>query len=396
MRVLCLFQKFDLSSSTIYLDLVNALRDRGHHVMIVSCTSDPALMGKRETAEGLDCVYVPVPDQFKTGKIKKGLIQLTIGNRILSGVKKYFRDEKVDIIIYPTPPVTLAGILTPLKRHYGALNYLMLKDIFPQNALDLGMMRDGSLLHRYFRKMEKKLYRDSDIIGCMSPGNIRYLLEHNREIEKDKVELFPNTVKILPDPDLPEKEDRCPLEFIFGGNLGKPQGVDFLLEMIKELKENKEAAFTFIGSGTEERKVRDFIEREKPENLRLLKELPRREYEEILRNADIGIISLSPDFTIPNYPSRILSYMQLSKPVLAVTDRATDIRELVEEGAFGYWCPSGDAKAFRETVERILSERHLLRQYGSNGRKYLKENFSAERSVTILENAVKRYTEGVK
>ncbi len=397
MNVLCLFQKFDFSSSTIYLDLVRALKDRGHCVMIAACSSSET-QSRIEEREGMSCAFVPVPDQFSAGKIKKGLIQLTLGRKLLGAVRAYFWREKVDIIIYPTPPVTLSGILKPLKSHYGALNYLMLKDIFPQNAADLGMMSEKGLLFRLFKRMERELYRESDKIGCMSPANLEYIRKHEPEVDPEKLELFPNTVKIIdPDPESlragegGEKGNGLKnyVNIIFGGNLGKPQAIDFLLDGISELRDNPNIMFTFIGSGTEEAKIRSFIEKNALPNLRLLQELPRREYEEILKDADIGLISLSPLFTIPNFPSRILSYMQMSKPVFAVTDRNTDIGELITAKArCGYWCPSDDPEAFRDTVLRILSERDSLAGKGRNGREYLKEHFNVERSVTILENAV--------
>ena len=397
MNVLCLFQKFDFSSSTIYLDLVRALKDRGHRVMIAACSSSET-WSRIEEREGMSCAFVPVPDQFSAGKIKKGLIQLTLGRKLLGAVRAYFWREKVDIIIYPTPPVTLSGILKPLKSHYGALNYLMLKDIFPQNAADLGMMSEKGILFRLFKRMERELYRESDKIGCMSPANLEYIRKHEPEVDPEKLELFPNTVKIIdPDPEPLRAGEggekgiglKNYVNIIFGGNLGKPQAIDFLLDGISELRDNPNIMFTFIGSGTEEAKIRNFIEKNAPPNLRLLQELPRREYEEILKDADIGLISLSPLFTIPNFPSRILSYMQMSKPVFAVTDRNTDIGELITAKArCGYWCQSDDPEAFRDTVLRILSERDSLAEKGRNGREYLKEHFNVERSVTILENAV--------
>ena len=182
---------------------------------------------------------------------------------------------------------------------------------------------------------------------------------------------------------------RSYVNIIFGGNLGKPQAIDFLLDSISTLKDNPDVMFTFIGSGTEEERIRSYIEKNSPPNLKHFKELPRREYEEILKSADIGLISLSHLFTIPNFPSRILSYMQMSKPVFAVTDRNTDIGELITEKAHcGYWCPSDDKTAFRDTVLRIVSERESLPEMGRRGREYLKEHFSVERSVEILENAV--------
>ncbi len=403
MNVLCLFQKFDFSSATIYLDLVYALKDRGHRVMISACSSSGK--GYRlETEEGIECAFVPVPDQFHAGKIKKGLIQLTLGRKLLKGVKRYFWQEKVDIIIYPTPPVTLSGILNSLKKHYGAVTYLMLKDIFPQNAVDLKMMGRG-MLYKLFKGMEKELYRESDVIGCMSPANIRYIKDHEPDVPEEKLELFPNTVKILSDTPEATRDNDCNendirteesetvsyVNFFFGGNLGVPQAVDFLLKGISELKDYPLARFIFIGSGTEEGKIREYIEKNDPPNLKLLKELPRREYESILKDADIGMVSLSPLFTIPNFPSRILSYMQMSKPVFAVTDRNTDMgRMIVDEAQCGYWCPSDDIKGFTDTVRQITEEKERLPLLGRNGRKYLKEHFDVESSVGILERAAKK------
>ena len=333
-----------------------------------------------------------LPDQFHADKIRKGLIQLTIGRKILSTVKKFFWQEKIDLIIYPTPPITLAGILKPLKKHYGAVNYLMLKDIFPQNAVDLQMMGEGGLLHRYFRQMEKKLYRDSDRIGCMSEGNLKYIRSKEPDIPAEKLEIFPNTVRILPE-DQEQKDRRDnkgrPVTFMFGGNLGRPQAVDFLLEGIRSLKDYPDARFLFIGDGTEAPRIQEFIEKEKPGNLILEKQLPRDEYEKRLSDADIGIVSLSPDFTIPNYPSRILSYMQLGKPVFAVTDRVTDIHALVTyEARCGWWCASDDIDGFCSTVKKIVSEREQFSELGMNGRNYLVEHFDVYRSVERLEKAV--------
>lgn len=391
MNILCLFQKFDLNSSTIYLDLVRELSDRGHIVNILALTSDREKAGHTERTGNIRVVNEYIPDQFHTNKIKKGLIQLLIGRTILKGVKKHFWSEKSDIIIYPTPPVTLSGILRPLKQHYGAVNYLMLKDIFPQNAVDLHMMKEGGLLHRLFKKMERELYRESDVIGCMSKGNLEYIKSHEPEVDPSKLEIFPNTVKVVEvesdqrDPHPSALRD-APVRFIFGGNLGKPQAVDFLMGGIAELKDEVNAEFIFIGSGTEEERIRNFIREGHADNLRLFKELPRREYEKVLKDADVGIVSLSPYFTIPNYPSRILSYMQLSKPVFAVTDRNTDIKTLVtEEASCGWWCPSDDRKAFTDMVKKIVSERELFEEYGKNGREYLTQHFNVEISAEILE-----------
>ena len=388
MRFLFLFQTFSFERSTIYLDLINETADRGHDVTVIAGTEDRSKPDGKVRVGKVEVVYLKLPNQFGAGKIKKGLIQLAIGPLMNARILKELKNDRFDVTVYPTPPITLAPVIEKCKKRFNCTNYLMLKDIFPQNAVDLGMMKKNGRTYRYFKKLEKRLYKASDRIGCMSEANIRYLLKHESWIDPDRVELFPNTVKIL---DLPERKQKKEegMTLFFGGNMGKPQAVEFLLEGIKrasEIRELKKVSFVFIGDGSESGLIEEFIESEKPDNLTYEHSLPRALYEEKLENADAGIISLSDRFTIPNFPSRILSYMQTATPVLALTDVNTDIKELVTEQAkCGFWSRSGDIEGFIQTLKDMLKAKDELEELGRNGRKYLEEYFDVSRSVDILE-----------
>ncbi|MCR5627491.1 MAG: glycosyltransferase family 4 protein [Lachnospiraceae bacterium] len=388
MNVLCLFQTFSFEASTIYLDLVRELVKRGHRVFVLAGTSDFNLPSGIVNRDGAEAVYVKLADQFKTDKIRKGIIQLTMGTKFIAAAKANIWKEQVDLIIYPTPPVTLGGVVRKLKKHYKAKSYLMLKDIFPQNAVDLKMMKENGIVYKYFRHLEKQLYDVSDVIGCMSQANIDYVKNHNPGLDTGKLELFPNTVAIKEKKEKPPGEEGI-VTFMFGGNLGRPQAVDFLLLCIDRMRGYMKAKFVIIGTGTEADKVKAFVEEKKPANLEYREMLPRDEYEKQLDKADVGLVVLSPDFSIPNYPSRILSYMQMGKPILAVTDTVTDIHALVTyEARCGWWCPSDDPTSFIETIEKICDEADSLKELGNNGREYLEKNFNVTRSVEILEKAM--------
>ena len=120
-----------------------------------------------------------------------------------------------------------------------------------------------------FRKKEKKLYAISDAIGCMSQANVDYVLKHNPEIDKSKVEICPNsiefedkTVTVEEKISLREKYG-IPLDkkvFVYGGNLGKPQGIPFLMDCLKAEKENTNAYFLIVGDGTEFNKLKTFMQ----------------------------------------------------------------------------------------------------------------------------------------
>ncbi|MCR5748040.1 MAG: glycosyltransferase family 4 protein [Lachnospiraceae bacterium] len=391
MRILFLFQVFDYRKSTIYLDLVRECRDRGHQVTVIAGTSDTSLPVGVVEVEGIRTVYMKLPDQFGAGAAKKAMIQMSIPGHLKMILKDGFKDETFDIIAYPTPPITLAPVLKYCAKHYkSAVRYLMLKDIFPQNAVDLKMFSSSSPIYKYYRRMEKQLYEYSDRIGCMSEANIAYLKEHDPEIPNEKLEYFPNTVALHEVEDKPTKTDGNGLRIVFGGNMGKPQDIAGLLKGIKACGKQPDldnVYFYFVGDGSESALIEEFVKKEKPINFNYRHQIERPEYEKLLINADAGLISLSKDFTIPNFPSRILSYMQISKPVMAVLDDATDMDECIAEAGCGISVKAGDKDAFIGGIRKLKQNKDKLKVWGENGRKYLERYLNVGVSVDILERA---------
>jgi len=384
----------DIHSTGIYADLVNGLSEAGHKVTIVYA-DDPDVTKKTNLVtekKGIKMLRVRCGKVFGVNFIVKGINTLRIEPQLRSAISKYLSKEHFDIVIYATPPVTFANVVKFCKKKYGCASFLMLKDIFPQNAVDLGLFSKNGIIHRLFRYKEKALYKISDTIGCMSRKNVEYVLNNNKEVDPEKCIIFPNTmgIKYLKAQTEHVREDDK-LRFIFGGNLGKPQAIDFLLSAIDSdrIKNNDRLEFYFIGNGSETEKVRKKCAGSK--NAKFMDFLPPEEYNKIMNKCDIGIISLDSKFTIPNYPSRTLGYMSMSKPMLACTDRNTDIKELIEDEAkCGKWCPSDDIDAFCDTVEWFLDNIYSLKDMGKNGRKYLEENFDVSRSIKLIEGAVNK------
>ena len=171
--------------------------------------------------------------------------------------------------------------------------------------------------------------------------------------------------------------------FIYGGNLGKPQGVDFLIECLKANKLNGQVFFVIAGSGTEFNKLKTFIENEQLVNVKLFAQLPKNDYELLVSSCDVGLIFLDKRFTIPNFPSRLLSYMQASIPVLATTDVNTDIGRVIENGNFGLWCESRDVNEFNKKLYELCNL-ELRKEMGKNAREYLENNYTVRHSYEII------------
>ncbi len=398
MKILYIATSFpkENKGATIYTDLAEALHQKGHRLTVaVSEQKRNQPSTTLETERGFKVLRAVVGDYYDVNFIKKGMVTLLLPFIMKKEIKKYLGKESFDLVLFETPPITNAGVVSWAKKHFKCKSYLMLKDIFPQNGADLGILGSGfvgKMIFNYFKYKEKFLYKTADTIGCMSEGNKQYLLEHNPEIPKDKVEIFPNAKKITEDyqcrsfsvrKKLGIPENAC--VFLFGGNMGKPQYVEILAAAAKEFKNNNDIFFVFVGRGTEKHILADAIEKNDIRNAILLDNLPREEYEQFTKESDVGLITLDPRFTIPNYPSRILSYMDYAKPVLAATDTVTDMKELIEAADCGEWVCSADQKAFFEKIKEISADKEKYKQKGENGRTYMKAHFTVERCVEILE-----------
>jgi len=388
----------NINERNLYTDLMRKFRDEGHDVFIVTPTERRL---KKNTSisklDGITLLKVKTFNIQKTNVIEKGISILLIEHLFLYAIKKFIKGVKFDLVLYSTPPITFTKVIRYIKLRDNAVSYLLLKDIFPQNAVDLGMIQKGGFIHRYFRHKEKILYQISDYIGCMSPANVDYLIKHNPEINPKIIEVNPNSIEpnftSIPKEEVVSirKHYNIPLKattFIYGGNLGRPQGIDFLLEVLGYNKERQDIFFVVIGSGTEFSKVQSWFIANNPQNAKLLASLPKNDFDRLIQSCDVGMIFLDPRFTIPNFPSRLLSYLEFKIPVISATDRSTDLGKIMEENKFGLWSESRDMSGFLQNIE-VLNQSITRKIMGQNGFEYLKTNYTVLNSFSVILNHFK-------
>ena len=381
-----------LTDRGIYTDLLRYITSQGNSVTIVTPKErrykTPTNLRKDN---GVQILQVKTFNIQKTNFIEKGLGTLAIEFQYLAAIKKYLHNTRFDIVIYSTPPITFTKVIKEIKKRDNAKSYLLLKDIFPQNAVDLGMMKKWGVLYRFFRWKEKQLYRVSDYIGCMSPANVNYLLKHNPEIAADRVEVCPNSIE--PAGESLNKDNtfrikfNIPVEatlFIYGGNLGKPQGLDFLANVLESNNNKSDRFFIIIGSGTEKPKLAKCFQYRQITNAILLESLPKESYDQMVGACDVGLIFLDKRFTIPNYPSRLLSYLENKMPVLIASDTSTDVGTIAEENGYGLWAEHGDIAKFNQHLDKLCADETLRRQMGDIGYRFLIQNYTVVNSYNII------------
>lgn len=393
----------NIETSGIYTDLIRKFRDEGHEVYVIYPRERRLRLPTEVKHEGrVHLLGVKTLNVTKTNLIEKGLGQVTLERQFKLGLEKYFGKVKFDIILYSTPPITFTKVIRyAKKRNPKAVSYLLLKDIFPQNAVDLGILTKDGLkggLYRLFRKKEKDLYRISDYIGCMSPANVKYVIEHNPEIDPAVVEIAPNSYDIPSDisveygvTDHIRQKYGLPINkpiFIYGGNMGKPQGIPFLIKCLEAVKDRIDSYFVIVGDGTEYSKLETFMRERKPRAVSLFRYLPKEDYNRLAKACDVGLIFLDYRFTIPNYPSRLLPYLMERKPIIAVTDPHCDMGELAEKNEYGFYCSSNSVEAFVKVIDKMLVSD--MRQMGENGYRFFLNNYTTEHTYkAIIKHIVK-------
>jgi len=384
--------------NNIYTDLIQEFVKNGHDLYI-ACSNERR--NNQHTVVNVERNINVL--RIRTGNItgqvniiEKGISTVSLEKMFIRAINSYFPKIHFDLVLYSTPPITFAATVKYLKKRDKAKTYLILKDIFPQNAVDMGMIRSNSLLHRYFTWKENKLYTISDYIGCMSQANVDYIVKNNPKVSNDKLEICPNSIspKLLTRGDIQSIRSKYEIPpnsttFIYGGNLGKPQGIEFVVECLKKNNNKNDRFFIVCGKGKDYSKLEEFCLKEKPDNIILINGLPKKEYDDLVKICDVGLIFLDHRFTIPNFPSRILSYMEYGMPVLASTDCNTDIGKVIKQGSFGWWCESNDSEKYTELIDSICKNKKLVNEYGINAKKYLEDNYTAEISYNTI---IKHFT----
>ena len=389
-----LYKINDSNSGYIYADLIKEFARQGHNVFAVTPSSSKTECFVDDN--NVTIIKVKNGATEKTGKVKKVINLFLLDSRTIRAVKKYVKDIHFDYIIAMSSSLSFYKSMKYFKKKHSAFSYLLLKDIFPQNAIDMGMLKKTGIkgiIYKYFRKKEKKYYTIADKIGCLDNESTKFILKHNSFLPIKKVETCPNSINIkqifVDDEEkkfLKEKYN-LPLNkiiFAYTGNFGVPQGVPFIINCLKKLQNNNNVFFLFVGDGTEYHLLEEFVNTNHPRNICLMKRIPSKDFDKLIYCCDVGLISLDFRFSFSNYPSKMLSYMQASLPILGTTNENSDVKNDIINANLGWWCPSNDVNKFCNLVEQISHEDLTIKRIKS--KEYLINNFSTSKSVDIILN----------
>ncbi len=366
----------------MYTALVDQFHKNRFDVTVLA--PDPAIPKTSIRVEaGIDVLRVKTLPIKNVSNIRKGISNVWLPRQYWTALKRFYKHKRFDAVIIPTPPITLGGLANKISRHHKAKLYLILRDIFPQNAVDLKFIAENGIIHKYLKSMERELYKSADAIGCMSQANVDFVKKHHPKLGDKKLHLLrnwqykysgsPSNVVLRKKYDLTNK-----FVVVFGGNMGKPQQLENVLTLAEKCQDHDDVLFLLLGEGLAVNNLRDTIQKSQLTNIRLQGTIPKSEYQDLLSVCDIGLISLHEDFTIPNIPSKALDYFNVGIPVLASIDKATDFNWVLDSSQGGLWSFAGDHRALFKNLTTLYCDKGLRKKMGENGKIYFNQYLMPE------------------
>lgn len=353
MKFLFLVHRYpkDIGSEILEKDMIKVFANNGHEISVVvpndrKNNEDTYIYND----EKIKVLYVKTGNyQNDVSRLEKIISILTRNFLLKRAIKKYFKNEKFDYVVGYTPFMADFNLVKKLKEYYKSKTLLMLWDIFPQNAKDLKIIKNN-FVFKYFKYKEKKMYEVFDKVICNCEGQIEYILKNSLKKKTDLL-LVRNSEFILKNNvEIQEPEREKDITVIFGGNMGIPQKLENLMLMIKEIENNDWIKFIFIGNGSEKNKLRKLKEELELKNLQILDQISRFEYENIINQSKIAMISLNENYTVPNFPAKVTGYCKVGIPIFASLDECSYkyLGKFISENNIGVISKAGNIKDMKE------------------------------------------------
>jgi len=373
-----------MSSAKLIHDLAVEFHRLGHEPIVVAPDENILTENQVSYENGVRVMRIRTGKIKSANKLIRAFNEMSLSKIIWKKGKHFFYENPCNLIVYYSPSIFFGSLVKRLKKLFVCPSYLILRDIFPQWAVDAGILRRG-IVYNYFKLKERQNYRAADIIGVQSSGNLRYFKENGLDKEYHLEVLYNWTT--LAEENIQPSSYRVHLGlqnkvvFFYGGNIGVAQDIDNIIRLAENLRNESSAYILLVGEGSEVNRLKSKITLKGLTNIAIHDPLDQQEYLSMLSEFDVGLISLDRRLRTQNFPGKMLGYMYHAKPILASINRGNDLKEILEDKQAGLVCFNGEDEIFATHARSLLADANLRHRLGSNARALLENTFSVSQAA---------------
>ncbi|VVD82703.1 glycosyltransferase WbuB [Pandoraea communis] len=373
-------------------DLSREFVRQGHELTVLLPSFELDQPWQHEDVDGVSVLRLKAPRTKDIGYVRRTIGEFLMPFAMRRSLRKSaLANVKWDGVVWYAPSIFHGPLARALKSESGSRGYLIIRDIFPEWAVDMGLMRRGGPAYRFFDAVARYQYSVADVIGVQTSGNLAYF-DRWKRVPGRRLEVLQNWLDKPADQRSTIRIDETPLAgrkvFVYAGNMGVAQGMDVILELAARLGHREDVGFLFVGRGSDARRLADLAKQRGLSNVVFHDEVHPDEIPDLYSQCDIGIVALDHRHKSHNIPGKFLTYMQSGLPVLANVNAGNDLARLVREEKVGLACESNDVQALQELALTLLEQ--IAADTAMPGR--CRDLFAREFSV---EQAVRQIVQGL-
>lgn len=380
------------SSGAVQLrDLSIEFARQGHEITVMVASPELDVPCSIEMWNGVQVARLRTPKTKDVGYVRRTIGEFLMPFSMLRNLRKStLGKQKWDGIVWYSPTIFLGPIVSVLKKASGCRSYLIIRDIFPEWAVDMGLMGRG-LPYRFFKAVANYQYSVADVIGIQTPGNRTYFTEWLKR-SRGQIEVLQNWLTDAPVRDCSIKVSEIALAgrkiFVYAGNMGIAQGMGILLDLAEQLRERSDIGFLFVGRGSDAQKLRNDARSRGLSNTAFFDEIDPDEIPGLYAQCDVGLVALDPRHKTHNIPGKFLSYMQSGLPVLASVNHGNDIVDLIESERVGRVSTDASAQTLKKLAEQLIDDLRSDTHYAVRCRALSAKLFASEVAVRQIVEAL--------
>jgi colanic acid biosynthesis glycosyl transferase WcaI len=343
---------------------------------------------------------IPVYHTFMPRKGKSILLRLLgwTGFHLISAAAGMATVSRPDVIIAPSPPLTIGVFAWILGKFHGAPFIYNVQEIYPDIAVRLGALRNKRLIG-LLERLERFVYRKGEKIAVIAPRMRQRLLE--KGVPSDKVEVVPNFVDIGDMSPLPKDNDfsrrhgiHAKFVISYAGNMGSAQGLESFIDSAALLWDEAGIHFMMLGDGILRESLKKRVEKLGLNNFTFLLYQPYSTMPQIYAGSDICLVPQTALTGCDAIPSKVYRIMACARPVLAATDPESDLAHLIKDAGCGETVPPGGASDLAYAIYKAYRDRARWKEMGQAGRAHVVEHYSRPAVTRRYHDLIQRVING--